>query len=595
MCGICGWLLNGQVDLRVEHLKKMLKVLNHRGPDDSGTYFDAKNCVGFGHNRLSILDLSGRGHQPMENSKTGDVLIFNGEIYNFQDLRCELEELGHQFVSRSDTEVLLKSFDTWNISCLEKLEGMYAFALWSRKAKLLHLVRDPMGVKPLYYLILPNEGGLVFASEIKAFFELPGFRPEVDRESLNEFLEFGYTFNQSSTILKKVRKLPPGHRLELAVGSDPTVHRYFYPDVDVSSHRSREVLEEELFLTLRKVVHQQLTSDVPVGLLLSGGLDSSIIAALASQHKRIRTFSFGFGQSMIDERSKAMEVSRFIGSDHEEFLITPDEIKGDLDDSVRHMDDLFADWGTFTTRVMYEKCKARGAKVVLVGEGADELFGGYWGRFSPSLQGSQDWKIDWRLFKLYRVYIGRRYGRGFWAYRQRMREYLNLTNGDLFGAIRLFESREQLSNNFVMKVDKASMAASVEARVPYLDTRVVKIAYQIPRDFLIGEDHMVKSLLTSMAMRYELLPRAIVQQKKFGIGLPPEWMDTSESFRGFASNAVLDADGWVDELGFRHAMTAFFQKNVQGYDFPRAVSIFRNLAWRLLLLNLWSRHYGISP
>jgi asparagine synthase (glutamine-hydrolysing) len=595
MCGICGWLVNEQGDLQFAQLKAMLRVLSHRGPDDSGSYFGAGNRVGFGHNRLSILDLSERGHQPMENPGTGDVLVFNGEIYNFKELRRELEKLGCHFSSHSDTEVLLNSYAVWSISCLDKLEGMYAFALWSQKTKTLHLVRDPMGIKPLYYLTLPNNGGLVFASEIKAFFELPGFNAKIDRKSLDEFLEFGYTFSQSSTILKHVRKLPPGHRLDLTLGGKPSISRYYYPEVNISLQKSREVLEEELFLTLRDVVREHLTSDVPIGLLLSGGLDSSIIAALASHQTRIRTFSFGFGQSVIDERSKARAVSRFIGSEHEEFVITPDEIREDLGNSVRHMDDLFADWGTFATRVMYEKCMERGAKVVLVGEGADELFGGYWGRFSPSLAGSKSWKMDWRLFKLHRVYIGRRYGRSFWAYRQRMRKYLGLTNGDLFSAIRLFESREQLSNNYAMKVDKASMAASVEARVPYLDTRIVRIAYQIPRDLLIGENHVVKSLLASMATRYKLLPSEIVQQKKFGIGLPPEWMDTSETFREFACGRVLDENGWVDELGFRPAMTEFFQKDVQGYGFPNAISIFRNLAWKLLLLNLWSRHYGIRP
>jgi asparagine synthase (glutamine-hydrolysing) len=595
MCGICGWLLNGSANLRIEHLDAMLKILSHRGPDDSGAYFGPGDRLALGHNRLSILDLSERGHQPMENGQTGDVLIFNGEIYNCGELRGELEELGYLFHSHSDTEVLLNSYAAWNIACLKRLKGMYAFALWSRESKVLHLVRDPMGIKPLYYWNLPYNGGLVFASELKAFFELPQFSAEIDRKSLNQFLEFGYTFDQSSTIVKNIRKLPPGHRLEIALGGTPKISRYYYPDVNNSSYKSRTVLEEELFSTLQEVVREHLNSDVPIGLLLSGGLDSSIIAALAAQHSKVRTFSFGFGQSEIDERSKARKVSQFVGSTHEEFVITPGEVREGLVQSVGQMDDLFADWGTFATRVMYEKCKERGVKVVLVGEGADELFGGYWGRFSPSLAGSEDWKIDWRLFNLYRVYIGRRYGRVYWSYRRRMRKYLKLTNGDMFNAIRLFESREQLSNNFVMKVDKASMAASIEARVPFLDTRVVEVAYQIPRDLLIGENHEVKSLLGSMAMRYKILPGEIVQQKKFGIGLPPEWMDKSDNFREFARREILEGSGWVDELGLRHAMTEFFHKDVQGYGFPKAISIFRNLAWRLLLLNLWSRHYGILP
>ena len=259
------------------------------------------------------------------------------------------------------------------------------------------------------------------------------------------------------------------------------------------------------------------------------------------------------------------------------------------------MDDLFSDWGTLSTRIMYRKCRERGVKVVLVGEGADELFAGYWGRFSPSLEGKEDWKIDWRLFKLYRIYIGRRHGGCFWDYRRKMRGYLKLTKGDLFNAIRLFESRDQLANNFVMKVDKASMAESIEARVPYLDSRIVNIAYQIPRDYLISDSREVKTLLRSMAARYGLLPANIINQEKYGIALPPGWLDLSASFREYAREVILDRDGWADELGFRDAMVRFFRDDAGGYRFPRGVSIFRNLAWKLLMLNLWSRHYGLSP
>ena len=176
-----------------------------------------------------------------------------------------------------------------------------------------------------------------------------------------------------------------------------------------------------------------------------------------------------------------------------------------------------------------------------------------------------------------------------------MRKYLRLTKGNLFDAIRLFECRAQLPNNFVMKVDKASMSASIEARVPFLDARVADVAYRVPGNLLIDKHRTVKKLLSSMATRYRLLPQEIVKQKKFGMGLPTGWMDESEEFRTFAGEIILDQSGWVDELRCRHAMTQFFDKRKQGYGFPSAISIFRNLAWKILLLNLWSHHYGVSP
>jgi asparagine synthase (glutamine-hydrolysing) len=595
MCGISGWLLNDSGRFTRRHLESLISVLNHRGPDDSGMYFDQECRVALAHNRLSILDLSSRGHQPMLNGQRGDVLNFNGEIYNFRTLRRQLEQRGYAFQSCSDTEVLLYSFAEWGIDCLDNIQGMYAFALWAKSSGVLHLVRDPLGIKPLYYWVLPHNAGLVFASEVKAFFELPGFSPSISRKSLRQFLEFGYTFDKDSTIFSHIRKLPPGHRLECSVGGAIKIFRHFYPEVNRCSEKSRNTLEAELYEVLDEVVQEQLVSDAPVGLLLSGGLDSSILTAVASKHAKIRTFSFGFEGSNIDERNKARQVSAFCGTEHEEFLISSDGIRENLVQTVGCMDDLFGDWGTLPTRLMYKNCRERDVKVVIVGEGADELFAGYWGRFRPSLEGGENWKIDWRLFRLYRVYIGRRYGRGFWEFRRKMRGYLRLTNGDLFNAIRLFESRDQLPNNYVMKVDKASMAESIEARVPFLDARVANLAYQIPRDYLITENGHVKSLLRSMALRYNLLPEEIAHQQKFGIAIPPGWLTQSSSFRDYASEVVLDRDGWIDELGFRDAMTKFFHEGAQGYRFPKALSIFRNLAWKLLLLNLWSRHYGLSP
>jgi asparagine synthase (glutamine-hydrolysing) len=355
-----------------------------------------------------------------------------------------------------------------------------------------------------------------------------------------------------------------------------------------SGRVSEAGLEEELHEVLTRVVAEQLVADVPVGLLLSGGVDSGVIAALAARKTTVRTFTMAFAGSDVDERSHARVVSRHIGSEHQELLIRPGDLTTGLEENARHLDDLFGDWGLITTRLLYQRCREQGIKVVIVGEGADELFGGY-----PSFRvaGSPGKKVSWmRLFHLYRHYAGRRHGTRFRAFRTIMREHLAETHGDVFGAVRLFETRNQLPNNYVMKVDKASMSVSVEARVPFLDPRVATLAYQIPREYLMDGDRE-KTLLRSMAERFGLLPPAVAWRPKFGASIAASWMDSSAVVRGYARQVILDESRWVDDLGLRRAMTAYFDAGRQGYPAPWAISIFRNLAWRLLLLSLWSRHY----
>ena len=324
-----------------------------------------------------------------------------------------------------------------------------------------------------------------------------------------------------------------------------------------------------------------------VVVVLSGGLDSSITAALAARHAKITTISMGFADSQIDERPFARVVSKHIGSDHREVTIRPGEVAETLESVVPVFDDLFADWGTFSTRLLYLKCREQGIKVVLVGEGSDEIFGGY-----PVFEkgGQLRGPRPWRLFRLYQRYAGQRYGTQFRAFREIMERYLAEGDGDLFHAIRLFEARNQVPNNYVMKVDKASMAVSVEARAPFLDRRVAELACRTPGSLLLGEGTS-KLLLRGMAERYALLPREITQRAKFGGSIATTWMDDSPRFRAFAREAILDPSGWTDELGLRESMTDYFDGRREGYRFPHAISVFRNLAWRLLLLNLWSRHY----
>lgn len=594
MCSVIGIYGEAFADTGASLSRDMSSTLMHRGPDDSGIFHKPDEGLFLAHNRLSVIDLSERGHQPMSSSDDGGVLAFNGEIFNHKELRRNLEAQGHHFSSSSDTEVLLKCFSAWGVDCLSMIKGMFAILYWSQCSRTLHVVRDPMGIKPLYYSELPRGDGVVLASEIKAFQKLPDFKFEVDRRSLKQFLEFGYSFDDSRTIFKNIYKIPPGHRMEVHDGRISKFLRYHHPTLRIASNVDKKETEETLFSILSTVMTEHMVADVPVGLLLSGGLDSSILAALAARHGKIHTYSMGFANSDLDERRHARIVSDYIGSQHEEIFVSPEEVLWDLEDAVGYFDDLFADWGMISTRLLYRKCRDRGIKVVIAGEGSDELFGGYdVFRHALSKQGAQ--VLEWRLFKLYRAYAGRRYGSQWFAFRSKMKEYLEMTDGDFFSAIRLFESRDQLPNNHVMKVDKASMAVSVEARVPFLDVRVAEVAYGIPGGMLV-DAHGEKKLLRSMARSYDLLPTEVIDRPKFGGSIAVSWMNDSSSFSEYARDVILDRSGWTDELGLRGAMTDFFAKGVTGYRFPRPVSIFRNLAWRLLLLNLWSRFYlGTNP
>jgi len=619
MCGITGWLYALGTEPAPEALARMAQAISHRGPDDEGFYRDPAFGLALAHRRLSIIDLSSASHQPMVDAASGVVLAYNGELYNFQALRRELQVLGHSFHSSGDTEVLLRCYLQWGMDCLPRLAGMFALALWDPRSATLHLARDAMGMKPLY--IAPMAQGVAFASEVKAFLQLPGFVGRVDPHGLQQFLEFGYVFDGAGTSLQGVQKVLPGQRLALRGGKVVARQTWFTPpapldviarpiphDViasealqsrghgsprfarddsgDGAGNNGREEAGRiaELSATLGQVVAEHLIADVPVGLLLSGGLDSSLLAALAARSGPLTTICMGFGDSDVDERAHARQVAEHIGSRHVDVLISPQQVKDEVQSGAWVFDDLFADWGTISTRLLYRQCRQMGIKVVLVGEGADELFGGYDVFRQPTRLGL------WQLFRLYQRYAGRRHGHLFGPFRAAMDEYLAAGGGDTFNAVRLFESRRQLPNQYVMKVDKASMAESVEARAPYLDRRVAEIAYRTPASWLLrnGEN---KYLLRALARQQGLLPAAISGRAKFGAPLAASWMDDDPVFRSFARSLILAPGSQTEQAGLAPAMQAYFDEGRAGYPFPAAISIFSNLAWRLLLLELWAPHY----
>jgi len=294
--------------------------------------------------------------------------------------------------------------------------------------------------------------------------------------------------------------------------------------------------------------------------------------------------TMSFGRSEIDERVPARQVAEALGTRHLEVEIEPRQVIEEVTAGAWVFDDLFADWGTISTRVLYRKFRELGFKVALVGEGADELFGGY-----PVFEKASVARGPLALFQLYRRYAGRRFGRYFGEFREILERHREAAGGDLFQAVRRFEAERQLPNNYVMKVDKASMSVSLEARAPYLDRRIAELAYRTPTTSLLSGNEN-KWLLREVARRHGLLPPEIAGRAKFGASIALSWLESDPEFRAFARDVVLDRSGWCDELGLRRAMERYFAGR-SGYPFPHPLSILRHLVWRLLLLNLWSQHY----
>lgn len=589
MCGIYGWLNRQAND--VEQSKRLLRMGNliaHRGPDDRGAFIDEDAGIALGHNRLSIIDLSSAGHQPMMNEQQSVVVAFNGEIYNFQSIRAELEAAGHTFRSRTDTEVLVHGYEQWGSALVERLYGMFAFAIWDAAEKMLFLARDPMGIKPLYYWLSPD-GGFWFASEIKAFLAIAGFTPRLNHAAIAQYLEFNFIHEPRMCSLEGIHKLPAGHMMTVRLGQEPEIRQYFVPPtVEHCEDNSAaiDVRVDRLYDVFSEVVGQHLIADVPVGVLLSGGLDSSLIAAVASKQQRLNTLSFAFADSNIDERPFARTVSQHIGSNHQEIVIEPSDVTDDLEQSAWYFDDLFGDWGLISTRMLYQKCRERGLKVVLVGEGSDELFGGY--RSYDLTQGRRGWMP--LSLRLYRWFSGRRWGREWWGFHRLIAELRRESGGDDFSAVRLFETRHQLPHNYNMKVDKASMAASVEARVPFLDVRMAREGFSTPANLLL-RNGTNKYLLRRMAERHQLLPPEITQRAKFGASMAASWMDESPQFRSYAREKILGPGNVTAEFGLDAPMRKYFDNGRSGSRPPSGLSIYSIVAWRLLLLNVWAGRY----
>jgi asparagine synthase (glutamine-hydrolysing) len=544
VCGICGIVsLRGEpVDRAV--LERMNETLEHRGPDSGGVVISPG--AGLGARRLSIIDLAG-GDQPIANEDETVWVVQNGEIYNFPELRDEVQAAGHRLRTRCDTEIHLHLYEMHGPQYVERLRGMFAVAIWDTRERRLVLARDRFGIKPLYYRVVGDT--LAFGSELKALLALPGFSRELDPDALEAYFDGGYV-PAPLTIFRGARKLPQGHLLTLRAGdSEPSIERYARPAPTRRAAGSDEELAEELRMLLRDSVRAHLLSDVPVGVLLSGGVDSSALTALAAEQTpgRLHTFSIGFAEESYDELAKARVVAARFGTEHHELRLSPNIVE--LFPAVAEsFDEPFADDAAIPTYLVSELA-AKDVKVSLAGEGGDELFGGYdvyaahsiaglARPFTPLLRrlpyprvqrfaGAATLPVFERHLAWKRMFtpearhgLLRLHGADPAAlYRTRWEE----TNGaDELARVLDLDVGTYLADELLVKADRASMAHSLEVRVPFLDTALSAFAFGLPSRLKVRG--LAKKRLLRKALA-PIVPAEILSAPKRGFTLPAaEWL-----------------------------------------------------------------------
>ncbi len=602
MCGIAGFFEPGPARpaaLRIA--RSMADVIAHRGPDDSGEWVDEAAGVAFGHRRLSIIDLSAAGHQPMTAASGRYVLVYNGEIYNHRDLRAELETAGAapDWRGHSDTEVVLAAFDRWGIyEALKRLNGMFALAVWDRHTQRLTLARDRLGEKPLYYG--STGGAFLFGSELKALAVHPDFRREVNREALTLFLRYTYVPAPHS-IWRGIHKLPPAHYVEIGDGGRSVGEPVAYWSLRDAAERGAAdplpdgaQLVDDLDTLLKDAVARRMEADVPLGAFLSGGIDSSLIVSLmqAQSSRPVKTFTIGFNDQGYDEAGYARQVAAHLGTDHTELYVTAEDALALVPRLPRIWDEPFSDASQIPTCLVSELTR-RQVKVSLSGDGGDELFGGY----SRYVLGMRLWSLGSRLppaarrtlaalmrsrgglkiadmlmklapsdrrilgleDRLHKAGDAIESGSSDALYRRlvsRIQDPERLVIGGVepaasgadapdFADIRqkmmFLDTLTYLPDDILAKVDRASMAVSLEARVPYLDHRVVEFAWRLPMSAKI-RNGKGKHVLRQLLHRY--VPQALIDRPKAGFALP---------LSGWLSGPLRDwAEDLLDDGRLRH-------------------------------------------
>jgi asparagine synthase (glutamine-hydrolysing) len=618
MCGIAGFADSTPTGRPPEFnlVHRMCEVIRHRGPDDEGIH--VAPGVGLGMRRLSIIDLSG-GRQPIHNETSTIWVVFNGEIYNYRELRVELEAHGHRFSTSSDTETIVHAYEEWGEDAFRRLRGMFAIALWDAPNRSLLLARDRAGQKPLHYA--ERRGRLYFASEIKSLLAAGAIEPALDLAALDHYLTFLYTPRDAS-IFEGVHKLPPGHYLRWRDGRTEVKQYWRIGERETFSGSESDAVAA-LGTVLQDAVRSHMVSDVPLGAFLSGGVDSSAVVGMMSRasSQPVKTFSIGFDEPEFDELEHARTVARHFGTEHHEFVVRPDGLSI-LEDLIGHFDEPFADSSAIPTWYVSEIAR-RHVTVVLSGDGGDELFGGYdrylphprVARFDrlplPGLRAAAS--LAWPLLphgargKNFLRHVAQdpagRYLDSIALFHADERAALytpevraRLTGGaeralarhfDRFAALphdsrmMRFDFETYLPEDVLTKVDRMSMAHSIETRVPLLDNEVIDFAAALPARFKIHDGrrkHVLKETLRT------LLPDSILNRRKQGFGVPlGTW------FRGGLTDLfsdVLQSPRTKQRGYFEPAFVSRLLREHLGGGRDHTLRL-----WQLLVFELWHRHY----
>ncbi len=614
-------------------VRRLCDVLAHRGPDDEG--YHIKGPVALGQRRLAILDLAG-GHQPMSNEDGTVWITFNGEIYNFRELRAGLEGLGHRFATLSDTEVIVHAYEQYGPACVKELRGMFAFAVWDEPRQTLLVARDRVGKKPLFYAEV--DGQWVFASELQALLQHPGLTREVDWAALDDYLTYGYVL-APKTIFRGVHKLPPAHWGTLKLrpdgngGPEVRVERYWRLAYEPKVRLSEADAVDGLLEVLGEAVRLRMIADVPLGALLSGGIDSSIVVALMSQlsDRPVKTFSIGFDDQEFNELPHARRVAERCGTEHHELIVRPNALEV-LPKLVRHYGEPYADSSAIPTYYV-AKLTRQHVKVVLNGDGGDECFAGY-ERYAGGVMADRYGRIPAALRTLAIEPLGRliptsaprrsrlRQARSFLDVAgqpasQRYLRWIGYFSAQRKAALYSSELQERLAdhraeswffgmwdqlvaagldpldrmlaldvesylpNDLLVKMDIATMANSLEARSPFLDHEVLEFCARLPAGYKL-RGMQLKYLLKKASKR--LLPPETLARRKMGFGVPVgNWM--RGELRSWTEDLLLSPRALKRGYFQPEALRQFVDGHLEGRE-DRSFQL-----WALLWLELWHQEF----
>jgi asparagine synthase (glutamine-hydrolysing) len=624
VCGIVGIVNGSEAQIDRALLTRMCEAIRHRGPDEDGFYVNGR--VGLAMRRLAIIDLRG-GQQPIHNGDNSLWIVFNGEIYNYRELREKLEKLGHEFYTNCDTEAIVHAFDQYGADCVNHLRGMFAFAIWDEKKEELFLARDRVGKKPLLYS--QTSEGLVFASEFRALLLHPAISRDVETDAIDSYLSF-MCVPAPLTAFKSIRKLQPGHWLRWSKGSIE-IQRYWQPDFSKKLDISEAEAGEKAVELLRDAVRVRLMSEVPLGAFLSGGIDSSAIVALMSElsAEKVKTFSIGFEEQDFSELHHARRVAEHVGADHHEFIVRPDAMEV-LPTLVEHYGEPYADSSAIPTYYVSRETRQH-VTVALNGDGGDECFAGY-ERYAAMRLAERYQKLPGPLRRgvieqaadlvpevgSYARRIGRakRFMRA--AGLPRVERYLHWTSAftpsakrelyslefarqtqlldaaDIYkpwfakangagivDASLLTDTMTYLPNDLLVKVDIASMAVSLEARSPFLDHHVIEFAASLPENLKL-KGITTKYILKRVLKR--LLPSENLERKKMGFGVPiGHWF--RGRLQGFLRETLLSEKALKRNLFKRESVARLIELHTRGeQDLAHQL-------WTLLMLELWYQRF----